>query len=273
VLDDHTPCTHLLPFSGADPAVFARTFALNASAAMGNFERVNKSADQALSIAVERGHKPTIVLAMLMDCRRLFLMTKFEQLIDQASRMLQLARNFDFKHREGQALTYLGCSRVMLGEDGGVVEALRKGHDLWLNHGGRFFSSQHAADAAIVLLERRQVGEAWRFLGLGEQIQASTDECWYKAELLRIRGRLTELRPEGSTDAVRLYREAIGVAEEQGARLFKLRAATDLARCLQSVGRAQEANLLLRPVIGEFTEGCDNPDLRHANTILEQLSA
>jgi class 3 adenylate cyclase/tetratricopeptide (TPR) repeat protein len=270
MLDNHAPCTHLRPYAGADPAIFARTFALAATAPMGNFRRANKLADEAHSIALERGHKPTIVLAMLMDCRRLFLMTKFEQLIDRASKMLQLARSFDFKHREGQALTYLGCSRVMLGEEG--VEALRNGHELWLNHGGKFFASQHAAETAAALVERGHVDEARRFVGLGEQIQASTDECWYQAELLRIRARLTELQPERSADAVRIYRDAIGVADEQGATLFKLRAATGLARCFQFVGRAQEAKLLLRPVIGEITNAFDNPDIKHANTVLKQLS-
>jgi tetratricopeptide (TPR) repeat protein len=272
MLDNHTPCTHLRPYAGADPAIFARTFALAASVPMGNFGRANKLADEAQSIALERGHKPTIVLAMLMDCRRLFLMTKFEQLIDRASKMLQLARSFNFKYREGQALSYLGCTRVMLGEEEGV-EALRNGHELWLNHGGKFFASQHAAETAAALVERGHVDEAQRFVELGEQIQASTDECWYQAELLRIRARLTELQPEDSTDAVRIYRDAIGVADEQGATLFKLRAATDLARCPQFVGRAQEAKLLLRPVIGEFTEAFENPDIKRANTVLEQLSA
>jgi hypothetical protein len=160
----------------------------------------------------------------------------------------------------------------MLGEEMQGLEALRNGYDFWLSHGGKFHASQFASRSAIVLLERGYMDEAWRFLRLGEQMQADIEESWHKAELLRIRGRLSELQSEGLQDAERLYRQAIVVADEQGARLLKLRAATDLARCMKASERTQEANSLLQPIIGECVEGFELPDLKYAQAVLDQLS-
>ena len=55
-------------------------------------------------------------------------------------------------------------------------------------------------------------------------------------------------------------------------QLLELRAATSLARLWQGQGKKQEANDLLAPVYGWFTEGLETADLRDAKALLDELA-
>jgi predicted ATPase len=78
---------------------------------------------------------------------------------------------------------------------------------------------------------------------------------------------------QGHTEvAEELYRKALSIAREQGAKLWELRAAANLARLRLDQGRPAEARDLLAPVYGWFTEGFDTPDLREAKALLDELT-
>src|SRR5207253_10539815 len=81
------------------------------------------------------------------------------------------------------------------------------------------------------------------------------------------------LRQGHSVAAEDLYRKALGIAEEQGAKLWELRAAASLARLRRDQGRHTEARDLLAPVYGWFTEGFDTQDLKEAKALLDELRA
>jgi predicted ATPase len=65
------------------------------------------------------------------------------------------------------------------------------------------------------------------------------------------------------------HRNALETAEQQGAFLLKLRAATSLARLWRDQGKLQQARELLAPVYGWFTEGFDTRDLKEAKAVEE----
>jgi len=67
------------------------------------------------------------------------------------------------------------------------------------------------------------------------------------------------------------YCKALGIAAEQGAKLWELRAAASLARLRRDQGRHAEARDLLALVYGWFTEGFDTPDLKEAKALLDEL--
>ena len=66
-------------------------------------------------------------------------------------------------------------------------------------------------------------------------------------------------------------RRAMRIAGAQGARLWQLRAATDLARLWAEQGRRANARDILAPVYGRFTEGFDTTDLKDAKAVLDEL--
>jgi predicted ATPase len=103
------------------------------------------------------------------------------------------------------------------------------------------------------------------------QIVEQTGERWLEAELNRHKGQLL-LRQGHSEAAKELYRKALGIAQEQEAKLWELRVSVSLAQLHRDQGRRVEARELLAPVYGWFTEGFDTPDLREANALLDELS-
>jgi predicted ATPase len=61
------------------------------------------------------------------------------------------------------------------------------------------------------------------------------------------------------------------VARRQQAKSLELRAAMSLARFWQQQGKRAEAQALLAPVYGWFTEGFDTADLQEARSLLDIL--
>jgi predicted ATPase/DNA-binding winged helix-turn-helix (wHTH) protein len=94
---------------------------------------------------------------------------------------------------------------------------------------------------------------------------------WNHAELLRIKGKLLEERDLALAE--QLYRRALGLARQQGALSWELRAASSLA-CLKALqcDRADSIELL-RAVFSRFSEGFDTADLRTARRLLDRASA
>jgi predicted ATPase len=73
-------------------------------------------------------------------------------------------------------------------------------------------------------------------------------------------------------EAERSFRSALSIAREQGTNGFELRSATSLARLWGDHGRREEAQQLLAPVHGWFTEGFDAADLKEAKALLTALA-
>jgi predicted ATPase len=116
-----------------------------------------------------------------------------------------------------------------------------------------------------------QIEEGLTLLDDALEIAERTGERSLEAELNRHKGQL--LLRQGHVEAAEeLYRKALGIAVEQEAKLWELRAAVTLARLRRDQGRHAEACELLAPVYGWFTEGFDTPDLKEAKALLSELS-
>jgi predicted ATPase len=92
-------------------------------------------------------------------------------------------------------------------------------------------------------------------------------------EIHRLRGVFLRSLGAPAEEVESALRTALQIAEEQGAFLLKLRAATSLARLWRDQGKVQQARELLAPVYGWFTEGFDTRDLKEAKALLEELAA
>ena len=65
--------------------------------------------------------------------------------------------------------------------------------------------------------------------------------------------------------------QAIGIAQQQSAKLWELRAAISLARLWREQGRCDAARDLLAPIYSWFTEGFDTPVLKEAKALLDEF--
>lgn len=99
-----------------------------------------------------------------------------------------------------------------------------------------------------------------------------TGERWSEAEVRRVQGVLLQKQAPGEGAGEAAFERALELAQQQGATLFALRAATTLARRWHLQGRSAEAHRLLRPVYCRFTEGFDIPDLTAARYVLDITS-
>lgn len=100
-------------------------------------------------------------------------------------------------------------------------------------------------------------------------------EPWCVAELFRIKGELLLLQgaPGATAAAEDHFRQALGLAHQQGALSWELRAATSLARLLHMKERAAEAAACLRPVCNSLAEGFDTADFKAAKALLDTLES
>jgi predicted ATPase len=117
-----------------------------------------------------------------------------------------------------------------------------------------------------------QVGQVEEGLCVLETTLALVDktgERYYEAELHRLRGQLLlQQSSDNDPDAESCFHHAISIAQDQSAKSWELRAATNLARLWQSQGKWDEARELLEPVYDWFTEGFDTADLIDAKALL-----
>jgi predicted ATPase/DNA-binding winged helix-turn-helix (wHTH) protein len=122
----------------------------------------------------------------------------------------------------------------------------------------------------------RHVAEGLRELDEALGLVAATGECFWEAELYRLKGELlqqadaTPQKVAWSSEGC--FQTAIEVACRQQARSLELRAATNLARLWQHQGKCHEAQELLIPIYEWFTEGFETADLQEARALLEALS-
>jgi class 3 adenylate cyclase len=94
-----------------------------------------------------------------------------------------------------------------------------------------------------------------------------------EAEILRLKGELLLLGGNRSMEAADCFEDAIGLARQQSAKSWELRATISLARLLVQQDRRDEARTMLAEIYNWFTEGFDTADLKDAKALLDELSA
>ena len=170
-----------------------------------------------------------------------------------------------------QGTIYSGWVSVKKGKTAEGMAFLRSGLAAYRATGAEQWMPHYTALLASACEAAGQVRQALALVDDALQITERTREGWFAAELNRNKGQLL-LRQGHSEIAEELYRKALSIAQEQEAKLWKLRAATSLARLWGGQGRSAEASDLLAPVYGWFTEGFDTADLKEAKALLDELT-
>ncbi|MGO8918596.1 MAG: AAA family ATPase [Stellaceae bacterium] len=118
-----------------------------------------------------------------------------------------------------------------------------------------------------------QPDEAWDLLRAALDMVERTGERFFEPELHRMRGEwLIAHRRDAQVRAEELFRKALAMARQRGAKLWELRAAMSLGRLWLSQGKDTNAREVLAPIYAGFTEGFDTPDLAEARTLLDTLA-
>jgi predicted ATPase len=167
----------------------------------------------------------------------------------------------------GLGLTYLNWARLWDDPTNFSFEEMMRGNALSQQTGGGLGVANFEYMRAEVLLKFGRRSEAASVLDEALPKSEQYGQGMMRAELLRLRGLLHQY--DGAVDtAENCFRQSQEVAEEQGARLFQLRTATDLARLYLDLGAPAKARTVLEPLYTSFDQGFDTSDLLAAKSVL-----
>jgi predicted ATPase len=190
-----------------------------------------------------------------------------------AERALQIAAEHNFPQVLGWAMTFRGWAVAMQGQLEEGERLMHRGMDTFLALGLVANMPYFLALLAEVQWKMEKPGEALKTIGEALTVVADTGECYWEAEIYRLRGLvLLSGSPENHPEAETCFHQALDIARQQQARSLELRAAISLARLWQSQGKRQDAHDLLAPVYNWFTEGFDTADLKDARALLAELT-
>jgi class 3 adenylate cyclase/predicted ATPase len=226
----------------------------------------------AIAEARRLAHPPSLASSLSLGAVLLLLVGDNVALGARADQLVAVAAEQGFSHWRAQGAIYRGWVKVMNGEVTEGISLLRSGSAAYRVTGMEGNMTAFIALLAAACEIAGQVEEGLALLDDALQTVGRTGVRWFAAELNRHKGQLL-LRRQGHPEAAEnLYRKALSIAEEQGAKLWELRAAASLARLRREQGRRAEARDLLAPIYGWFTEGFDTPDLKEAKALLDELN-
>jgi predicted ATPase/DNA-binding winged helix-turn-helix (wHTH) protein len=229
-------------------------------------------AQNAAAIAEARGLAQPPSLAAFLSIGTILLSLVGDNLLlgRWAEELGAIASEYGFPYWQGQATIMGGWVTVRNGNISEGTSLLHSGLAAYRAVGTQNWMPHYTALLAVACEIGGQTGEGLTLLDDALRIVEATGQRWVLAELYRGKGQM--LRRQGqSVAAKQLYRQALSTAEQQGAKLWELRAAVSLAELTRDEGRPAAARDLLAPVYGRFTEGFDTPDLIQAKALLDEL--
>jgi predicted ATPase len=225
----------------------------------------------AIAEARRLAHPPSLALSFAFGVVLLLLVGDDAALDEWADQLVAVTTEQGFPLWRAFGTIYRGWVKAKNANAAEGISVLRSGSIAYRATGAEAWVPHHIALLARACDIAGQIEEALTLLDEALQIVERTGERWLVAELNRHKGELL-LRQGHPEAAEQLYRKALSIAEEQGAKLWELRATASLARLRRDEGRRAEARDLLAPVYGWFTEGFDTPDLKDTKALLSELS-
>jgi predicted ATPase len=269
----YDPISHgsLVHQAGIHPRVGTRaTFGISLFC-LGYPDQALAQSSAAVNEARELAHLPSLGMSLDNRARLLTLVGDNAALSEAADQLIGLAIDQGFPIWRALGTIYRGSAKVKNGDVAEGISLLRAGSAASRAAGAEVWVPSQIALLAAAYEIAGNVEEALALLDDALKLVEMTGGLWLGAELNRCKGRL--LLAQGHTEAAEEhYRKALSIAEEQGAKLWELRAAASLARLRRDQGRDAEARDLLAPAYGWFTEGFDTPDLKEAKALLDELA-
>jgi len=165
-----------------------------------------------------------------------------------------------------------GWVRARLGDRNEGVAQMRQGLDSLRQQGDTLV--RPFCSALLAELEA-EAGEIDTAVGTIDRTLAEierTGQRTFEAEAHRIRGEILLKRdPANTAPAEEAFLAAIGIAQQQKAKSFELRAALSLARLYRSTGRPVDAHAVLAPALEGFTPTAEMPEIAEAEVLLSAL--
>ncbi|MEZ5739044.1 MAG: adenylate/guanylate cyclase domain-containing protein [Burkholderiaceae bacterium] len=235
----------------------------------GNVNQAFACLSKASNAARDLGHAPALCWVLVFEVLAHLVRKDSSSASRVLEELLPLARHTGVVTRVSTATIQQGIIEILTGEPERGVAHAREGILGHQAHMGSFHVSEWAALTAASLIDTGEYDRSDEFLRIAESIEATTDEHFYYSEIIRLRGRLAQ-QSGNSTYAATLYREGFNTARAQGAHLFALRAATDLALLTPTIGEGGRALALLETAVSRVHVDPGFVDLVLAQKVLSK---
>ena len=223
--------------------------------------------EEGLRHAEDLKHPVSLVLGLRRACVRAMIEGDVEAVAGHAARLLAVTDEYETFLGRLEGSVFHAWAALRARPDPALLEAMQASLDALERAGHRVFLPFFMAHAAAVKGAHGDEGGARQLLDRAAELVGRTGERWSEAELLRITARFA------ASDAERTAQleAAVAVAREQGARLWELRAATELAGLLAARGEPDRARQALDAACRAFPEA-GNRDLTSSRELLATLA-
>jgi class 3 adenylate cyclase/predicted ATPase len=262
---------------GQDPGVACLGFTAWGLWFLGYPDQALQKSREALSLARELAHPSTSVYAL--DWAAMFHQFRGEQQTAQerAEAAITVSTEQGLPLWLAWGAVVRGWALAERGQAEEGVTQIRQSLAALQTMGGELAGPYRLALLAEVYGKGGQTAEGLAVLAEALVAVDNRAECWWEAELYRLKGELVlQSQVQGPNakvekEAEECFYKAVEVARRQQAKSLELRAVMSLARLWQQQSKKNEARQMLAEVYGWFTEGFDTADLKEAKALLEEL--
>jgi tetratricopeptide (TPR) repeat protein len=260
-------------YAAHHPAVCGYAWRARLSWLRGRPDAARRYADLTVSLAKELGDTISTAFALYEKALVHLMMLEPKLALEIAGAAINIVEDLGFlyvlRHAriiKGWALTELGRTEEGLGQIREETDALSANRE-------ELFLTLSLATLADASLKAGHIEHGFKAIGAAQDLVHRSGECFWAAEIHRIRGELfLRQSPSDPISARASLEQAIEIARRQGAKSLELRAACSLARLQRNTDRRDEARAMLADIYGWFTEGFDTADLKDAKALLDELS-
>jgi predicted ATPase len=253
---------------GYDPGVIAMSRLAAVLWPMGEVRQAERTIRQALKLAHQIGHVPSIMVSHHVACILASMRRDPTDVRSHALTILDLAREHSVPVRTADSTFFFGWSRWREGNPSGEA-GMREGVSMLRKLQYRLLEP---LIQTLLAEQEAQSGRTDIGLKLLDQQIAETHrsgERWLDSEMYRIRAKLLLLRgPSKSAEAEKALTSAIEVAQVQQTRAFELLAAISLARLYRATNRGQAAREPLLTLSSQRI-GRELPEFEEVQRILD----
>jgi DNA-binding SARP family transcriptional activator/predicted ATPase len=259
-------------YSGHDPGVCCRSFSAVIHCLTGYPDRSLEICREAAELARELNHPLSTAIAYWANSLVHILRGEPEPARLWAERTITISEEYLLPLTRAEGIVQAGWALAQLGSPDEGIARMREGMAALAATGAQMDLLYFAALLGEALA---QAGQPDAGLAEVERALASANQCGARfqiSEILCVKGDLLAMLSRSNLSAVQAcYREAIEVADKQGAKLPKLRAAMRLARSAAGKRAVDSARNTLQSAYDAITEGRDTTDLKAAVTLLAEL--
>jgi class 3 adenylate cyclase/tetratricopeptide (TPR) repeat protein len=258
---------HMFQF-GQDPAVVANNFLVWIHWLMGRQAQALRSADAAISLARRLGHPLSLAFALAFaGWHRIFCRdyAAAAPIREELVEFCGVQKILIFLAHGHMMASWQACDQGHT--TSGLLE-MRSATDLFRMTGAKHLLPWWEGHYATMGATAGNMAEAEASLVRCLEATERTGERWSEAELHRYRGMLLEKSGKPFAQAEACYRQAIAVAQRQGAVAWELRATINLASSLIAQEAREPARELIEALLDRASLDLDQASGEHIKALL-----